>query len=82
MSHYVYVLQSLKEEKYYIGYSTDVKARLQFHNSGLQRSTRHRIPFRLVHYEEYISKFEALAREKQIKSWKGGKAFKELIAGK
>ena len=82
MSHYVYVLQSLKDEKYYIGYSTDVKARLQFHNSGLQRSTRHRIPFRLVHYEEYFSKSEALAREKQIKSWKGGKAFKELIAGK
>ncbi|MCR6721175.1 MAG: GIY-YIG nuclease family protein [Chitinophagaceae bacterium] len=82
MSHYVYVLQSLKDEKYYIGYSTDVKARLEFHNSGLQRSTGHRIPFRLVHYEEYISKSEALAREKQIKSWKGGKAFKELIAGK
>ena len=82
MLYYVYVLQSLKDHRYYIGFTTDVEARLRFHNAGLQRSTRDRIPFRLVLYEAFATKEEALKREKQIKSWKGGAAFKQLIAGK
>jgi len=82
MMYYVYVLQSLKDHRYYIGFTTDVEARLRFHNAGLQRSTRHRIPFRLVLFEKFATKEEALKREKQIKSWKGGVAFQQLIAGK
>ncbi|MFT3676797.1 MAG: GIY-YIG nuclease family protein [Chitinophagaceae bacterium] len=82
MGYYVYVLQSLKDQRYYIGFTTDVEARLRFHNGGLQRSTRHRIPFRLVLFEEFATKEEALKREQQIKSWKGGVAFQQLIAGK
>jgi len=82
MGYYVYVLQSLKDKRYYIGFTTDVEARLRFHNAGLQRSTRHRIPFRLVLFEEFATKEEALKREQQIKSWKGGVAFQQLIAGK
>ncbi|NCT76724.1 MAG: GIY-YIG nuclease family protein [Chitinophagaceae bacterium] len=80
--YYVYVLQSLKDHRYYIGFTTDVEARLRFHNAGLQGSTRDRIPFRLVLYESFATKEEALKREKQIKSWKGGAAFNQLIAGK
>jgi putative endonuclease len=82
MPYFVYILQSLKDHKYYIGSSSDVTARVRFHNAGLQRSTRNRIPFRVVLFEEYETKEEALKREKQIKSWKGGEAFKKLIAGK
>jgi len=82
MSYYVYILKSLKDSKYYIGSTSDVKARLRFHNSGLQRSTRSRIPFELILFEIYSSKEEALKREKQIKNWKGGEAFKTLIGGK
>jgi putative endonuclease len=63
MSHYVYILQSLKDHRYYIGESRDVKARLEFHNAGLQRSTKYRIPFKLVLTEEYQTREEALARE-------------------
>jgi len=82
MGYYVYVLQSLKDKRYYIRFTTDVEARLRFHNAGLQRSTRHRTPFRLVLFEEFATKEEALKREQQIKSWKGGVAFQQLIAGK
>ena len=81
MSHYVYILQSLKDHRYYIGETSDVEARLLFHNSGKQRSTKNRIPFRLVLVEEYPDRTTALKREKQIKSWKGGEAFKKLISG-
>ena len=81
MSHYVYILQSNKDHRFYIGETSDVQARLAFHNSGNQRSTRHRIPFRVVLTEEYNSREDALRREKQIKSWKGGVAFKKLVGG-
>jgi len=79
MSHFVYVLQSLKDNKYYIGETHDVGKRLAFHNSGRQRSTRSRIPFKVVLSEEYESRESALAREKEIKSWKGGPSFKKLV---
>ena len=81
MAYYIYILMSLKDSKYYIGSTSDVMARLQFHNSGLQRSTRSRIPFQIILFETYSSKKEALKREKLIKSWKGGEAFKRLIRG-
>jgi putative endonuclease len=81
MSHYVYILQSLKDSRYYIGETSDVTARLAFHNAGLQRSTRNRKPFKLILTETYETRPEALAREKQIKSWKGGEAFKQLLRG-
>lgn len=76
--YWVYILQSQKEFKYYIGSSADVDARLKFHNAGLQRSTKSRIPFKLVCSFQYSSKKDALSREKQIKSWKGGNAFKKF----
>ena len=81
MAHYVYILQSLKDKKYYIGETADVAARLLFHNEGRQRATRNRIPFVLVLFEQYESRTIALQREKQIKSWKGGAPFKKLISG-
>ena len=82
MSYFVYILQSCKDNKYYIGVTADVEARLKFHNDGLQRSTKNRVPFMLIQFEPYETKEEALKREKQIKSWKGGEAFKKLLAGK
>ena len=82
MPYYTYILQSLKDEKYYIGSTSNVLARLDFHNAGLQRSTKNRVPFRIVLFEEHESKDKALQRERQIKSWKGGEAFKRLISGK
>ena len=71
----------MKDEKYYIGESSDVEKRLQFHNSGRQRSTKHRTPFRIVLIESFENRTKALIREKQIKSWKGGIAFTNLIKG-
>ena len=79
MLHFVYLLQSQKDKKYYIGETVDVAARLLFHNSGRQRSTKSRTPFVLILVEQFETREEALLREKQIKSWKGGNAFKQLI---
>ena len=82
MPYFVYILQSQKDNKYYIGSTSDVQSRLEYHNSGRQRSTKSRTPFKLILFESYNSKEDALKREKQIKSWKGGNAFIRLIEGK
>ena len=81
MSYYVYILKSKKDNKHYIGSTSDVNARIQYHNQGKQRSTKSRIPFELIYTEEYSTKTEAERREKEIKSYKGGNSFKKLIEG-
>jgi putative endonuclease len=79
--YYVYILQSQKDGKIYIGSTSNVDARLTFHNAGFQRSTKNRTPFELKYTETYSNRSEAEKREKQIKSYKGGEAFKRLVAG-
>ena len=68
---FVYILQSLKDSKRYIGSTNDISRRLEEHNEGRVKYIRNRIPFKLVHVEEYNTKEEALQREKYIKSRKG-----------
>jgi putative endonuclease len=80
MSKYcVYVLQSLKDGNYYIGYSKNFEERLIAHNNGSVKSTKLRRPLQLIHIENYGTIAEARKREKKIKSYKGGEAFKQLI---
>ena len=49
------------------------------HNRGKSKSIKYRGPFVLVYREEYFTKLEAVLREKQIKNYKGGAAFKRLL---
>jgi len=79
--HYVYVLQSVKDAGYYVGYTGNLNRRMREHNSGRTRSLRHRRPLELIYWEEYQSKSRAKERERQIKSWKGGEAFRKLVLG-
>ena len=81
MIWFMYVPQSLKDGKYYIGMTSDIEARLKFHNSGKQRSTRHRLHFELIYSESYQSKKEAIAREKEVKAYKGGIQFYLMLSG-
>jgi len=81
VKYFVYILQSLKDGSYYIGITKNLQKRLEFHNKGLQRSTKRKIPYKLIYFEEYSNKREALKREKQLKRFKCGNAFKKLIRG-
>ena len=76
---FTYILQSLKDGKFYIGSTQDLQARIMRHNRGLNPSTKYRVPFVLAYHETYDTKEEAVRREFQIKSYKGGVAFKKLI---
>ena len=75
----VYVLRSLKDNKHYIGYTNNLERRLQDHARGKSSSVKLRGPFKLIFNEQCSTKLEAIRRERQIKSYKGGEAFKRLI---
>lgn len=77
--YFVYILKSEKDNGHYISHTSNLKKRLKEHNSGKTRSLRHRVPLRLVHSEVFKVKCEAKDRERQIKSYKGGKAFLKLL---
>jgi putative endonuclease len=69
--YYVYVLQSEKDGKYYVGYTKDLNVRFEQHQKGQVQSTKYRIPFRLIYYEASITKEDALKREKHLKTFYG-----------
>ena len=77
--YFVYVLQSLVNFRYYVGQTNNLERRLLEHNSGFSKYTSFTRPFELVYFEKYETLTEARKREKQIKSYKGGRAFKMLI---
>ena len=62
---YVYVLRSERSE-FYIGYTSDLQARLKAHNDGLNRSTSGRV-WHVVYYEAYQSDAAARDRERILK---------------
>ena len=65
--HYVYLLKSQKDQKYYIGQTSDPERRLGEHNDGKVFSTKGRRPFDLIGTETYQSQSEARWREYQLK---------------
>lgn len=76
---YVYVLQSLKDKKYYIGFSTDLRRRIKDHNSGGTKSTKSRRPFRLLYYEAHHSEKDARRREIYFKTEKGKSSLRQML---
>jgi len=69
--YYIYVLESLKDKKFYIGYTNNLKVRVDNHNKGLVKSTKFRAPFKLVYFEGCLHQQDATKREKYIKTFYG-----------
>jgi putative endonuclease len=76
---YTYVLKSLKDGKFYIGWSDDLRSRIEKHNKGQVNSTKGRAPLKLVYYEACLSKEEAIKREKSLKTGFGRLYLKNRI---
>ncbi len=68
--YYIYILQSKKDEQFYVGYTDDLRNRLKLHNAGRVESTKNRLPMNLVYYEACLNQQDATHREKYLKtSW-------------
>jgi putative endonuclease len=66
--YYLYILQSLKDNGFYIGITSNIEKRLKEHNNSKTKSTKSRIPFNLIYSEQFKSRLEARAREVELKT--------------
>lgn len=69
--YYTYVLLSKKDNKFYTGFTDNLRRRITEHNSGKVESTKFRRPFDLVYFEGCRNKRDALHREKYLKTTYG-----------
>lgn len=67
MGNYVYMVEC-SDGTFYTGWTTCLERRLKAHNSGKgAKYTRSRGPVKLIYYEEFATKEEAMRREYEIK---------------
>ena len=77
--YYTYVLYSLKDNKFYTGYTSDIEKRLLSHNNGEVVSTKNRRPLILIYFEACLDQEDALHREKYLKSTYGKRFIKSRL---
>lgn len=69
--YFVYVLESLRDGKRYVGFTVNLKKRLTEHNNGLSFATKPRLPMKLIYFEACTNKEDAQRREKYLKTTRG-----------
>lgn len=69
--YYTYILLSQKDNKFYTGFTTDLKRRFEEHGKGYVESTKDRRPLTLIYYEACLSQADATHREKYLKTYHG-----------
>ncbi len=74
--YYVYVLRDVNS-KIYIGYSADLKKRINHHKSGRVKSTKTMLGIQLFYYEAYINRRMATERERKLKTF--GSSYQGLM---
>ncbi|MES2059546.1 MAG: GIY-YIG nuclease family protein [Patescibacteria group bacterium] len=74
----IYILK-LADSSYYTGSTRDIEQRLSHHGHKKVKSTKDKLPFELVYFENYNNRSEAQSREYQIKKWKSRRAIERLI---
>ena len=79
--YYVYLLENQNDKSWYIGFTTDIERRLREHNekSGGQ-TTKRKSNWKLVYFEGYLVKADALGRERFLKSGSGRRYLKKQLA--
>ena len=83
--YYSYVLQSEKDNGFYVGFTKNLKLRFGQHNKGLVESTKDRMPMKLIYYEACLNQSDATKREKYLKTYNGrrylAKRLKSYLTG-
>ena len=77
---FVYFAKSLRNNKVYVGFTTKKPdRRIEEHNNGVNKWSKVNGPFKLVYFESYYCKTDALLREKFYKMGFGKKVKKLII---
>jgi putative endonuclease len=79
--YYVYVIYNSLADKFYVGQTGNLDARLRYHNDkvGNHYTAKLKGEWELVYSEPTPTRSEALRRERQLKSAKGREYIKQFI---
>ncbi len=78
--YYVYVLENQDDKSLYIGFTENIERRVFEHqNSKGGRTTKLKKDWKLIYYESYLLREDALGREKFMKSGSGRKYIKKQM---
>jgi len=77
---YVYILYSEKFDRFYIGQTNNLTVRINQHNSGEVKSTKHYIPWKIVYKESFETRKEAMQRERFLKKQRNKNFYKKLCS--
>ena len=77
--YFVYILESLKNDSLYIGYTDNLKRRFLEHNRRENISTKNGAPWKPIHYEAYVSQEDAERRERYLKTNQGSRLLKRML---
>ena len=80
MVYLVYILQSLVDQSYYIGYQGNLEKRIAQHNCAKTGYSSRKKPWKLVYTEAFNLKTEAIKRERFIKNQKSQDFILRLIS--
>ncbi|MGM0377507.1 MAG: GIY-YIG nuclease family protein [Bacteroidota bacterium] len=67
----VYALKSIHKKYIYVGLTSNIEKRLQRHNAGLEKTTKHYAPFRIIYTKDCQNREDAREFEKKLKTTKG-----------
>jgi len=76
---YVYLLQSDVDSTFYVGFTENLEQRLKQHNNGESKYTSRKIPWKLVYFENFETKSEALKRELFLKKQRNKEFYQRLV---
>ncbi|MCL5435856.1 MAG: GIY-YIG nuclease family protein [Patescibacteria group bacterium] len=68
---YTYVLKSSTDGKLYIGYTHNLRKRLEEHAKGRSFATKLHLPFKLVYFEGCLEETDGRRRERYLKTTQG-----------
>jgi len=77
--YYVYVLLSEKNDQLYVGRTSDLQKRINEHQTGKVQTTNRLNPMKLIFFEGFIAKADAIRRERYFKTSKGKSSLKQII---
>jgi len=79
MNYFVYILESVKTKKYYIGQTEDLENRLKRHNTGRNKSTKKDAPWALKWWKMLKTRSEAIQEEMKLKGIKKRKGIEDYV---
>jgi putative endonuclease len=79
--YFVYILYSEKCNRYYVGFTSSIDARLERHNNGMVTATKNCRPYVLRGTKSFNTELEARQEEARVKIQKSRRYIEWLLAG-